>query len=84
MNWKKIEKKGYETVETKCAIKAGSVLYFKCGSGTYYAENAEKLLDAGDTGAALKMIENAIKVEERKDWLYLKNVILRNEKNEIK
>ena len=40
-----VKKDGYETVETQAAIKPGTVLYFKTGSGSYYAERAEKFLD---------------------------------------
>lgn len=75
------EKEGYETVETKSAIRSGTVLYFKMGSGAYYAGAAEKCLDETDVKGALKMIENALKIEKRKDWLFLKEVILRKVEN---
>ena len=38
---------------------------------------AEKLLDENKYGKALSMINNALKIEERKDWKYLKEVIIK-------
>lgn len=76
-----VKKDGYESVETKAAIKPGTVLYFKMGSGSYYAERAEKLLDEKDLPGALKMIEKALQIEERKDWRYLWEIIIRERKN---
>lgn len=73
----KASKKGYETVETKTVIKAGSVIYFKIGSGSYYAAKAEKFLDEHDRENALKMIEKALEIEERKDWQYLQEIIIK-------
>lgn len=75
------EKIGYESVETKAVIKSGIVLYFKMGSGSDYAQKAEKLLDENNAKDAIKMIEKALNIEERKDWLFLRNVILRRTEN---
>lgn len=77
-----VKKDGYETVETQAAIKPGTVLYFKTGSGSYYAERAEKFLDENDLPGALKMIEKALRIEERKDWRYLREIISRERKND--
>lgn len=77
-----VKKDGYESVETKAAIKPGTVLYFKIGSGSYYAERAEKLLDGNNLPDALKMIEKALQIEERKDWRYLWEIIIRERKND--
>ena len=70
------EKKGYGTVETKTAIKPGFVVYVKMGTGSYYAEKAEQFLDENDLQNAKKMISNALQIEERKDWEFLKEVII--------
>lgn len=78
----KASKQGYESVETKAAIKPGTVLYFKMGSGSYYAERAEKFLDGNNLVGALKMIEKALRIEERKDWRYLQEIIIRERKND--
>lgn len=74
------EKSGYETVETKTVIKPGIVLYFKIGSGSYYATKAEKFFDEHDVRNALKMIEKALEIEERKDWRYLQEIIVQESK----
>lgn len=71
------EKPGYETVETKTAVKSGIVIYFKMGSGSYYASKAEKLFDEHDNFNALKMIDKALEIEERKDWRYLQEIIVK-------
>jgi hypothetical protein len=76
------EKPGYETVETKTMLKPGVLLYFKMGSGLYYAERAERLFDEGKIQDALKSIEKALLIDDRKDWLFLKEVILRREKGD--
>lgn len=75
-----VKKDGYESVETKAAIKPGTVLYFKMGSGSYYAERAEKFLDENNLPGALKMIDKALGIEERKDWQYLRKIIIREKK----
>ncbi|MDY5886685.1 MAG: hypothetical protein SPJ44_10275, partial [Treponema sp.] len=62
-------------VETKSVIKAGTVIYFKMGSGSYYASKAEKLLDDCDAINATRMIDKALEIEERKDWRYLQEII---------
>ena len=77
-----VKKNGFASVETKAAIKPGTVLYFKTGSGSYYAERAEKFLDENDLPGALKMIEKALRIEERKDWRYLQEIISRERKND--
>lgn len=71
------EKDGYGSVETKAAIKSGIVLYFKMGSSSYYAAKAESLLDENNAIDALKMINAALQIEQRNDWLFLRQVILR-------
>ena len=76
------EKNGYETVETKMAIKPGFVLYVKMGTGSYYAEMAEQFLDENDLQNANKMISKALKIEERKDWVFLRDVILKKGKKD--
>lgn len=73
----KASKLGYETVETKTVIKSGIVIYFKMGNGSYYASKAEKLLDERDVNSASKMIEKALEIEERKDWRYLQEIIVK-------
>lgn len=72
----KAVKVGYETVEQKMLLKPGILIYFKLGSGSYYAKEAEKLLDAKRYESALSMINTALKIKERKDWQYLKSVIV--------
>ena len=76
------EKDGYEKVEMKTAVRAGQLIYFKMGSGAYYAEKAEKLLDENDAEKAEKLIEKALEIEDRKDWQYLKKVIALRIKDE--
>lgn len=76
------EKAGYESVETKAAIKPGTVIYFKMGSGPYYAEQAERLLDENNTRGALEMIGTALKIQERKDWQFLREAILRRSEDD--
>lgn len=73
----KASKTGYETVEAKTVIRAGTVIYFKMGSGSYYASKAEKLLDERDAIGASKMIDKALEIEERKDWRYLQEIIIK-------
>lgn len=71
----KVEKSGYETVSEKTIITPGQVLYFKVGTAEYYADSAEKLFDGGNKEEALKMINKAILIKDRKDFKYLKEVI---------
>ena len=70
------EKEGYETVESKSCIRAGQLIYFRLGSGAYYAKTAELLLDADEPARALEMIDKALEIQERKDWRFLRGVIL--------
>lgn len=69
-------KEGYEKVEITTSLNPGQLLYFKTGTGTYYAEMAENLLDNGELDEALRMIEKALNIKERKDWLFLKDIII--------
>ena len=78
----KAEKEGYETVEIKTYIRPGQLVYFRLGTGAYYAETAEKQLDRKEYEMALKLVSKALEIEERKDWLFLKEVILRRLANE--
>ena len=78
----KAEKEGYEKLENTTVLKAALVLYFKMGSSNYYATEAEKLLDENNLVDALKMIDKALEIQERKDYQYLKDVILRRSENE--
>lgn len=71
----KAVKEGYEVIEQKMFIKPGILIYFKIGSGNYYAREAEKLLDEKKYNIALSKIITALKIEEREDWKYLKKVI---------
>ncbi|MBQ3800173.1 MAG: PEGA domain-containing protein [Treponema sp.] len=76
------EKDGYETVETRMPVRAGQLLYFKMGTGAYYAEKAETLLDGNELEKALKMIDKALETGDRSDWRFLKKVIESRIKNE--
>ena len=71
------EKEGYETVKTRACIRPGQLIYFRMGTGAYYARKAELLLDDNEVEKALKMIDTALEVQERKDWRFLRDVILR-------
>lgn len=73
----RVEKKGYETLSMTSKLQAGMVLYFKIGSGKYYAERAEEALDKNDLNEASKMIEKSIEIEDRKDWKFLQEIINR-------
>lgn len=76
----KIEKEGYETVSMETRLCAGQVLYFKTGTAAYYAMRAETLLDEGNVHEALLMIERSLKIQERADYLFLRDVIQRRSK----
>lgn len=76
----RVEKDGYETVTEKTILKAGEVFYFKIGTAEYYADVAENLLDSGNKEEALKMINKAILIKDRKDFKYLKEVIEKESK----
>lgn len=71
----KVQKKGYETVSMTGSIRAGQVFYFKTGTAEYYASKAEENLDNGEFENALKMINAALLINERRDYSYLKKVI---------
>ena len=72
-----VKKDGYEIVDITTSIYPGQVIYFKIGTGSYYAQKAEKLLDENNANEALIMINKALEIENRKDWSYLKNIITR-------
>ena len=72
-----MEKEGYESVSTETLIRPGQVIYFKTGSAACCAQKAEKLLDEGEYEEALKMIGKALSMKERRDWLFLRKVIIR-------
>lgn len=78
----RVEKEGHETVRTETLLRPKQLLYFKMGSGVYYAECAEKFLDENKIDKARKMIDKALEIENRKDWLFLKEVILGKEKGD--
>ena len=78
----KAVKKGYETIELNTVIKPGIVIYFKMGAGAYYAEKAEKLFDENEVDNALIMIDKALGIEERKDWRYLQELIIKERKKD--
>ncbi len=71
------EKEGYESAETVTCIRPGQLVYFRLGTGEWYAAKAEELLDGNDPGKALSMIDRALAIRNRKDWQFLKDVILR-------
>ena len=71
------EKDGYESVETKAYIRPGQLVYFRMGTGAYYAKMAEQLLDGDEPDKALELIDRALEIQDRKDWRYLRSVILR-------
>ena len=71
------EKDGYEACEMRTYIRPGQLIYFKLGTGWYYARRAELLLDENDAETALEMIDAALRICDRKDWQFLRNVILR-------
>ncbi len=72
----RIEKEGHETVSMETSLRPGQLLYFRIGTGNYYATLAEEFLDKNEEGKAIKMIERALEIENRKDWRFLKDVIL--------
>ncbi len=71
------EKEGYESAETVTCIRPGQLVYFRLGTGEWYAAKAEELLDGNDPEKALSMIDRALAIRNRKDWQFLKDVILR-------
>jgi len=44
-------------------------------SGAGYAKKAEKCVDEGNLEMAGNLIDKALRIEERKDWRFLKDVI---------
>ena len=74
-----IRKDGYEEIEITTTVSPGQLLYFKIGTGSYYAKEAEYFLDCRDYSEAKRMINKALKIKERKDWLFLKEIIEREE-----
>ena len=69
------EKVGYESAETVTCIRPGQLVYFRLGTGEWYAAKAEELLDGNDLEKALSMIDRALAIRDRKDWQFLRNVI---------
>lgn len=72
----RIEREGYETVSTETSLRPGQLLYFRIGSGTYYANLSEEFLDRNEYEKALKMINRALEITNRKDWQFLRSIIL--------
>lgn len=72
----RIEKKGYETISMETALRPGQLLYFRTGTGAYYAELAEECMDRNEEERAIEMIDKALEIEDRKDWHFLKTIIL--------
>lgn len=70
-----IFKEGYETITLTETTENQMVFYFKIGTANYYAELAEQLLDQGKYESARESIDKALKITERKDYLYLQKVI---------
>lgn len=70
------EKEGYESAEINTGIRPGQLVYFRLGTGLYYAQRAELLLDDGEPEKALEMIDAALRIQDRKDWQFLRGVIL--------
>jgi len=77
------EKPGYERIEYQLdENKHDEVIYIKMGSGFYYATMAENFYDNGDYIEAKQYINKALEIENRKDYLFLNNIIgLENENN---
>lgn len=71
----RIEKERHETISMETALRPGQLLYFRIGTGTYYAALAEEFLDKNEEEKAVKMIDHALEIESRKDWLFLKDII---------
>lgn len=71
----RVEKSGYEAVSNRCPLRGGQVVYFNMQSGAGYAKKAEKCVDEGNLEMAGNLIDKALRIEERKDWRFLKDVI---------
>lgn len=78
----KFQKVGYEIVYINDSLNENQVLYVKMGNGKYYAELAEELLDKKEFESALIAINKALNCEQRKDYEYLKTIIIGENKNE--
>lgn len=78
----RVEKTGFEKNEINTILQAGQVLYFKIGSASYYADNAERYLDEGNYEKAQQTIEKALSIENRADYRFLKTIIQKGIKNE--
>lgn len=72
----KLQKKGYETITQKIKISANIVLYYKMASSSYYFSEAEKLFDQNDIDGAIKLIDKAIDIEGKDEFLFFKSIIL--------
>lgn len=70
------KKDRYETISVKLEDTGRDFLYVKIGSSYYYAQMSEKLLDEKKHKEALEHIEKALAIENRKDYEFLKNVIV--------
>lgn len=77
------EKTGYEKISVNASTERQRVLYIKMGSASYFAELTEQKFDEGKYEEAMENIDKALKIEQRSDYEYLKNVIevKMNEKN---
>lgn len=69
------EKEGYKSVLMDIGYEKEQVLYIKLSSATYLAQKSEEKLDEGKLSEALELIEDALEIEKRKDYEYLKNII---------
>lgn len=70
------KKDRYEIIKVILEDSTREFLYIKMGSAYYYAQMSEKLLDQKKYDEALKNIEKALIIEARKDYEYLKSVIV--------
>ena len=70
-----LSKEKYETIEDAFFYVPNEVLYYKMGESFYYFENAELNFDSEKYDEALKNIEKALEIENRKDYEYLKSLI---------
>lgn len=75
-------KPGYEKIEVEIENRQNQVLYVKLGSASYYADLSEKKLDEKQFEEALKFINKALDLEKRKDYEYLKEIIIKRNNNE--
>ncbi len=75
-------KQGYEKIDVQIENQQNQVLYVKLGSGMYFAALSEDCFDEKKYDDALKYINKALKCEQRKDYEYLKNLILSRKHDE--